>query len=330
MSGASYSAFDLGLPTYSNYPVGAFFNTGSVGDSSGDGGILGSLGDTSFTFNGLTCKYLGTAELPNTSNYIGFIGVYRVSSTNYYYLFVPGGSNTAPADQVTLVTPPGPQNTGEWNLNTNTVGCFLSGTNLRTPTGERPVETLRAGDPVLTADGRTLPVRWVGRTRVSRISADPIRLLPIRITAGALADNIPARDLLLSPGHAVLVDGVLIHAAALVNGTTILRDHAAPVVFTYYHVELDTHALLLAEGAPAESFLDGAEDMAFTNWADRVPPDAAEELSYPRAKALRQIPPATRTRLAARAALTTSSPAPACGHAAPGPAWSPPPIPAPA
>jgi hypothetical protein len=145
-----------------------------------------------------------------------------------------------------------------------------------------------------------MPVRWLGRTVVSRAFADPLRVLPVRIKAGALAENVPARDLLVSSGHAVLVDDVLVHAGALVNGSSVVREHDAPAVFTYYHVELDTHAVLLAEGAPAESFLDGVEDMNFANWAERVPVEA-EELAYPRARSSRQVPRAARERLAARA-----------------------------
>ncbi len=178
---------------------------------------------------------------------------------------------------------------------------------IATPSGEVPVESLTAGSLVLTADGRVAPVRWLGRTVISRMFADPVRVLPIRVKAGALDENVPARDLLVSPGHAILVDGVLVHAAALVNGRSILREDDAPIVFTYYHVELDTHSVLLADGAPAESFLDGIEDMNFANWADRVAPADVRELDYPRAKSGRQVPRATRERLAARAGELTGT-----------------------
>jgi hypothetical protein len=74
------------------------------------------------------------------------------------------------------------------------------------PDEERAVETLSIGDRVLTSDGRVMPVRWIGRNTVSTKFADPLRVLPIRIAAGALADHPPVRDLLVSPEHAVLVD----------------------------------------------------------------------------------------------------------------------------
>jgi hypothetical protein len=183
--------------------------------------------------------------------------------------------------------------------------CFMAGTMVRGPNGEVAVETLKIGDPVVTHDGRVAPVRWVGRQTVSLIFADPLRVLPIRIKAGALADNVPARDLLLSPDHALLVDGVLMQAGALVNGTSIVRESNVPQTFTYYHVELDDHALILAENTPAETFIDNVDRLAFDNWAEHEALYAGTaplaEMSYPRAKAHRQVPQATRRRLAARA-----------------------------
>jgi len=183
--------------------------------------------------------------------------------------------------------------------------CFFAGTRIATPAGEVAVETLRAGDLVLTSDGDPRPVVWLGRQTVSRTFADPARVLPIRIAAGALGENQPVRDLLVSPDHALLIDGVLVHAAALVNGTTIRRDAAVPTLFTYYHVELADHSLVLAEGVPAETFIDSAGRLAFDNWHEHVAarPDGASitELPLPRAKSQRQVPPAARARIAERA-----------------------------
>ena len=84
--------------------------------------------------------------------------------------------------------------------------CFMAGTRIATPSGETPVETLRRGDLVTTTDGRAMPVSWLGKQTVSAIFADRLRSLPIRIKAGALGENVPSRDLLLSPCHALLVE----------------------------------------------------------------------------------------------------------------------------
>ena len=182
--------------------------------------------------------------------------------------------------------------------------CFLPGTQIATPQGEVSVETLQRGDLVKTVDGRIVPVRWIGRQTISTIFADPLRVLPICIKAGALAENVPSRDLYVSPDHAILIDDILVHASALVNGTSIVRAPAPAQTFTYYHVELADHSLLLADNVPAESFIDNVDRLAFDNWDEHeaLGDEAAPlvEMSYPRAKAARQVPVAIRERLAAR------------------------------
>lgn len=182
--------------------------------------------------------------------------------------------------------------------------CFMPGTHIAVPDGEARVETLRPGDLVKTAAGDARPVRWIGRQTVSRVFADPVRVLPIRIRAGALGPKVPCRDLLISPDHAILIGGVLVQAGALVNGGSIVREHDVPQVYTYYHVELDDHALILAENVAAETFIDNVDRLGFDNWAEHeaLYPDGKPiaEMAYPRAKSFRQVPQATRTRLAVR------------------------------
>ena len=177
--------------------------------------------------------------------------------------------------------------------------CFYSGTLVATPSGERAVETLRAGDLVLTAEGEARPIRWLGRQTVSTRFGDPLRVLPIRVAAGALGENLPKRDLLVSPDHALLVDGVLVQAGALVNGTTVRREAGVPEVFTYWHVELHDHSLVLAEGVPAETFIDNVDRLAFDNWDEHEAAGSEApiaEMALPRAKSARQVPHATRRR----------------------------------
>jgi large repetitive protein len=188
-------------------------------------------------------------------------------------------------------------------INTLTI-CFLGGTMIATPDGEAAVETLRAGDLVLTTEGAARPVIWLGKQTVSTTFVDKLHVLPIRVKAGALADNVPHRDLLLSPDHALLVDGLLVQAGALVNGTSILRETNVPKALVYYHVELEDHSLILAENAPAETFIDNVARMNFDNWRDYAalyPIDKAiAEMPFPRAKAFRQVPRALRNALAER------------------------------
>ncbi|MBY0260554.1 Hint domain-containing protein, partial [Methylobacterium sp.] len=138
------------------------------------------------------------------------------------------------------------------------VACYVTGTRIRTDVGEVAVEDLRVGDCVLTAAGAYRPIRWIGsRAMAPRRHPRPGQAQPVRIRAGALGENKPARDLCVSPGHALCLDmlgEVLVPAVALVNGSTIVQEDVAHV--TYWHVELDGHDILLAEGLPAESYLD--------------------------------------------------------------------------
>ncbi|WP_062215159.1 Hint domain-containing protein, partial [Aureimonas sp. AU20] len=185
--------------------------------------------------------------------------------------------------------------------------CFRPGTAIATPTGQAAIETLRPGDLVLTADGEALPVLWIGRQSLASGEGDPLRVHPIRIRAGALGPRLPARDLYVSPDHALALNGVLVHAGALVDGTAIQRQDDPPALLVYYHIELERHALVLAEGVPAESFVDNPEQLTFDNGDERAAALAGRqpcaEMDWPRAKAARQVPMAIRRRLADRAAL---------------------------
>jgi hypothetical protein len=146
--------------------------------------------------------------------------------------------------------------------------CFLAGTRIATEHGEIAVEELCEGDWVLTAGsgGRSLrQIRWIGERRLDLTAHPrPESLFPIRIRRDALAEQMPQRDLLVSPDHCLFLDGVLIPAKLLVNGMTIVQDRAVPVVH-YYHVELDNHDVLLAEGVAAESYLDTGNRGFFVN-----------------------------------------------------------------
>jgi hypothetical protein len=84
---------------------------------------------------------------------------------------------------------------------------------------------------------------------------------------------------------ALFIDGLLIQAGALVNGVSIIREANVPAQFTYYHVELASHELLLAEGVQVESFVDNIERMNFHNWVAHealVDTPPIEEMPYPR------------------------------------------------
>ncbi len=144
--------------------------------------------------------------------------------------------------------------------------CFARGTRIDTPDGTAAVEDLAPGDLVRLAGGSSAPVRWVGHRRVDlRRHPRPETARPVRVRADAFGPGLPRRDLWLSPEHALLLDGVLVPVHVLIDGEAVVQE--TPERVTYYHVELDQHGVLLAEGLPAESYLDTGNRVAFANGA---------------------------------------------------------------
>ena len=142
--------------------------------------------------------------------------------------------------------------------------CYRAGTRIATERGEVAVEALELGDRVVTATGRLRAVRWLGHRRVAtEKQPHPASVWPYLIEAGAFADGVPSRNLWLSPRHSVAVEGALVPICALANGRTI-RQERLPMV-EYWHVELDSHDVILAEGLAAESYLDNGNRSAFVN-----------------------------------------------------------------
>jgi len=215
-----------------------------------------------------------------------------------------------PLGTVTLIDPAGVSVTGI--KFTNTLGfpaplfingitanatCYCAGTAIATPDGPRAVETLVAGDIINTADGGKTTVRWLGEQPIATRFLHPAKINPICIRAGALGEGVPSRDLFVSQDHAIAIDGLLINAGALVNGTSIYQVKDMPLDgFSYYHVETDAHELILAEGCAAESFIDYAGRDGFINGEESD--TVIAEMDLPRISAARLVPQAVRDRLA--------------------------------
>ena len=146
--------------------------------------------------------------------------------------------------------------------------CYVAGTKLLSDRGEVAVEALREGDLIVTLSGhgRVLrPVKWIGTRRLNlRSHPQPNLAAPIRIRQHALGEHLPHRDLLVSPDHCLLIDDRLIPAKLLINHMTIEQELDTAAV-EYFHVELDRHAIMLAEGLPAESYLDTGNRAMFSN-----------------------------------------------------------------
>lgn len=146
--------------------------------------------------------------------------------------------------------------------------CFVDGTLIRTPTGDVRVEDLKVGDSLIsvgTLKDRQELVRYSEplEKRIVRIinytTTGKLNRItrPVKIVAGAFGENLPTQDLFVSPWHAFVRDGVLKSAENMLNGSTI--DYAQSCESAeYYHVELEEHSAIIANGVETESFYDDA------------------------------------------------------------------------
>ena len=161
--------------------------------------------------------------------------------------------NTAPGQPSVSIVPDG---TGGTLLTLGAeMACFAQGTRLLTPNGYVPVEAFKPGDPIITRLGVRRAVRWIGRRRMEAGLKPRQDMRPVVVLPGALGPLRPGKPVRLSPSHAVFVNGVLVPVMHLVNGATILREMTLGAV-TYFHIELDRHDILMAEGLEVESYFD--------------------------------------------------------------------------
>src|SRR5271167_598533 len=152
-----------------------------------------------------------------------------------------GLMKTTPAAEGSPGPPPGPS-------------CFLKGTTIRTADGDSTIEDLAVGDLLPSFFGGTRPIQWIGR--YSFKESDPTKawvkdVLPVRVARSALGPNVPHADLCITKGHALLIDGVLVPVCNLINGATItLYDARALDELEFFHIKLERHDVIYAEGTP--------------------------------------------------------------------------------
>jgi hypothetical protein len=197
------------------------------------------------------------------------------------------------------------------------VPCYCAGTLILTGRGEVPVEDLTTADAVVTGAGALRPIRWIGRRSYGgRFVTGREDILPVCIKAGALDADVPKRDLWISPHHAMYLEGVLIEARDLVNGVSIVQAERVEKV-EYFHIELDTHDVIIAEGSRSESFIDDESRGMFHNaheyWALH-PDEAAGPAHYcaPRPRDGYEVE-AVRRAIALRAGLVSRETPPRIG-----------------
>ena len=217
------------VTNYNNTPLPAgFYNIGSGTAIWNNDGDRIRLSDGT---NTISAGYDGTASDEN------------------FGIDIPGQSLQRTPDGGDVITSAAP-----------TPECFLTGTRILTESGYKLVEELSIGDKVHTAEGDFVDVKWIGYQTIDPNNlAIALRGNPVLVKAGALGNNLPARDLYISPDHSLFVEGLLINAGALVNGVSIVQTEPTET-FVYHSVELENHALLTVEGTYAESYMPHHED----------------------------------------------------------------------
>ncbi|MBK1842423.1 Hint domain-containing protein [Azospirillum sp. YIM B02556] len=150
--------------------------------------------------------------------------------------------------------------------------CILRGTYVRSMFGDVPVESLKIGDMIQSSvTGEFRVIRWIGRRLLAGSSTDTEQLrkvhLPVRIARDAIAQGLPARDLYISPGHALLIGEYGVSARLLINGSSIRQVEAMEEI-DYFHIELDSHDGMFAEGLPIETYLEADNRQAYDNAAE--------------------------------------------------------------
>ena len=312
--------------TFTSSPV-PLVNSVTIGDVDSGGNLTGATvsisdgffaGDTlNFTNqNGITHSYnaaTGVLTLTGTSSIANYQTALQSITYNSTGDATHGGVDTSRT--ISWVVNDGAASSSAATSNFTTA-CYLHGTRILTDGGEVAVEDLSIGDRVMTLSGEAMPIKWIGRrSYVAAFAASNRNVVPILIRAGALGENVPQRDLYVSPLHAMFIDGVLIPAEQLVNEVSVLRCHDIDPI-RYFHIELERHDVIFADGAPAESFVDCDSRGMFHNAAEFAalyPGDAAPRWAFcaPRLEDGPQLDE-IRARVDARAGIATGMAA-GCG-----------------
>jgi hypothetical protein len=234
---------------------------------------------------------------------LGGWGLFLTNQNDEFYLLdIDGNCNLSPGTNI-----------GSWDswlpntyyFATNVV-CFVAGTQIRTPQGERAIETLQPGDLISTANG-VKPVKFVSRNTRHFNELLAVGKSPIRVAASAFGAAGPTADLLMSPSHALCLEGTLIEAAALLDHAGVSRvDEWQSQQLTYFNIELEQHELIWANGALTESYFSSYRSNGFSreswdNYDDYRAlygdGELMQELPLPRIAFSRQLPVALRTKL---------------------------------
>jgi ELWxxDGT repeat protein len=241
--------------------VGLWVTDGTAQGTHEIGGINGTASMDGLTPPGLVPQYMTVSngevlfEGVDANNKFGLWGTDGTSQGTHEIF---SGDFTHGIDPAYLATTP-------FDAGGSNPPCLRRGTLILTDRGEVPVEKLSIGDRVITMAGAARPIKWIGRRSYSgRFVMGRKDILPICIKADALDEHVPGRDLWISPHHAMYLEGVLIEAKDLVNGVSIVQAEHVEYV-EYFHIEFETHDVIVAEGALSESFVDDDSRGLFHN-----------------------------------------------------------------
>lgn len=245
-------------------------------------GVSGSIGDgVTIVFDGVD----GTLGIGTLANLAGTIDSFSATDSIDFYgsgsftdTLVNGPSGGATLSVFAAGTQVGTVGFGDGSFSSSSfilesigngieqiaVACFVSGTPIRTPGGDRTIEDLTIGEHVTTHDGRSVPIKWIAQRHIGGgVARDDF---PIKFPKGCLGPNLPTSDLALSADHALLVGGLLIPASILCNDVIGRSDPGNSL--SYFHIETDRHEIILAAGVAVETFIDVHNRAGFDNVAD--------------------------------------------------------------
>lgn len=253
-TGETYTLYAVGIDSNGNSP--------SFGGGLGSGQSISVFDRSSGTDELVGFYSLGASNVitANTGIANGFtsVDIGQPNNNNQSMQSRDGGRTFESGDEDS-----GPDRQGRARI-----PCFCRGTLIQTAAGLRPVQDIQVGDLVQTMDNGLQPVRWVGSRLVEMEDlAEAPGLYPVHLSAGCLGDNMPERDMKLSPQHRVLVRSkvaqrmfgeseVFLPANKLTSIPGIYIDGSVSSV-EYFHIMFDQHEIVFADGVASESLYLG-------------------------------------------------------------------------
>jgi len=256
---ASISGLNPAVTGYAITNISGSYNGEVITALNGIGGGV----NTSFGGNNTVFPVDGTGDGGTSVDGIDQDGITFDTVSNTYNIYSIGGGQYE-VDRYALDDSSHYIDTTYISIINYSQACFCEGTHIDIGDCHLAVELLKVGMLIPTTFGGHRPIVWIGHRIVNcKRHPNPQAIWPIKISANAFGDGLPIIDLFLSPDHSIFVKGVLVPVRYLVNGRTISQEPRETV--KYWHVELDAHDVILAEGIQCESYLDTGNRSAFAN-----------------------------------------------------------------